>query len=851
MIAVALRGLGGRKLRSFLTALAIVLGVSMISGTYVLTDTIDKAFTTLFVNSYAGTDVVISGREAFETDFGTPPPFDEGLLAQVRALPDVDAAAPGITDFAKLTDKDGEAISTGGAPSLAFGVEVTDERFNPLTLTAGDWPKGPDQVVIDKGTADGEGYQVGDTIGVAAKGPIQQFTIAGIAKFGSVDSIGSATFAVFDIPTAQRLFDKVGELDGISVAAKEGVSPQSLAAQIEPLLPQGTKVQTADEQAQDASKDVEDFTTFLRYFLLAFGGIALFVGAFVIFNTLSITVAQRTREFATLRTIGASRRQVLGSVVLEALVIGAVASVLGLFIGLGLAEGLNALFKAFDLDLPQTGLVFAGRTIVVSLVAGIVITLLAGLFPAIRATRVPPIAAVREGSEVPRGRLSKLAPWFAVLTLVLGILLLVSGVFRDGLGTTERLVSLGVGCLVLFLGVAGISSRLVKPLAGVLGRPAEWIGGASGRLARENAMRNPGRTASTAAALMIGLALITFVAVVAQGLRDSIGEAVSSQVNADYVVVNEDNFTPFEPASDEALAAIPGTQVVGVRGDRGLAFGKEENVTGVDPATIASVYVFDWVDGSDATLGELGDDGAVIEQSFAEDRSLAVGDAFELLTPNGVTVPLTVRGIYEAPPFWEMLGNVAIPQATFDASFQDPRNLYTFATVEGGATEAATTTLEGTLADYPGVKLATKAGFIKTQQDSLAPLLNMLYALLALSVIVSLFGIVNTLVLSVFERTRELGMLRAVGMTRRQVRRMIRHESVITALIGGVLGMALGIFLAALVTQALKDEGVVFSVPGTNLVVFAIVAVICGIVAAIFPARRAARLNVLRALQYE
>lgn len=851
MIAVALRGLAGRKLRAALTALAIVLGVTMISGTYVLTDTIDKAFNNLFTEAYAGTDAVVTGKEAFSTDFGQPPPFDAGLLEQVRALPGVAAAVGGISDTAQLTDKTGDLISTHGAPALAFGIDAGQERFNALTLTAGSWPSGPDQIAIDVGTASAEGYAVGDTIGVAAKGPVRTFTVSGVVKFGKVDSIGSATIAVFDVPTAQTLFGKKGKLDGIQAAAKPGVSPQTLVDEIKPILPARTQVQTGTKEAKDASNDIEGFTSFIRYFLLAFGGIALFVGAFVIFNTLSITVAQRVREFATLRTIGASRRQVLGSVILEAIVIGLVASIVGLFLGLGLAKGLNSILVSFGLDLPTSGTVFAARTVIVSLVAGVLITLLAGIVPAMRATRVPPIAAVREGATLPRSRFARFQPYFAGLVTAIGLALLLYGLFVSGIGIGQRLGTIGAGCLVLFFGVAGFSQKLVRPLASALGWPAVRIGGAAGSLARENAMRNPARTAATAAALMIGLALITFVAVLAAGLRDSVGNAIDGQVSADYVVVSDDNFTPFEPASDQALAALPGTGVVGVRGDRGRVNGSKQNVTGVDPATIASVYRFDWVDGSEAVLADLANGGAIVEKGLAKDKQLTVGSLVVIETPNGKSLDLTVKGIYEAPPFWKMLGNITISKAEFDSGFQDPKNLYTFISTQGGVSPANQQALTNALSGFPGVKLDTKSGFSNAQQDSINPLLNLLYVLLALSVIVSLFGIINTLVLSVFERTRELGMLRAVGMTRRQVRRMIRHESVITALIGALLGMALGIFLAAVITQALKNEGVIFSVPVLSLVVFAAVAVVAGMFAAIFPARRAARLNVLQALQYE
>ena len=350
---------------------------------------------------------------------------------------------------------------------------------------------------------------------------------------------------------------------------------------------------------------------------------------------------------------------------------------------------------------------------------------------------------------------------------------------------------------------------------------------------------------------MIGLALISFIAIFASGLQNSISDAVDKQVNASYVVVSDDNFTPFDPSVDQALAAVPGAEVVGVRGGRGKVLDSEENVTGVDPSTIASVYTFDWTNGSDAVLSTLGSDGAVLDKQFAEDNNLTVGDRFQMLSPNGKTLDLGVKGIYDAPAFWQMLGSVSIPVDTFDATFNDPKNLYTFITTPGGTSPETEQALEAAVADFPAVKVDTRDGFSQAQQDSVKPVLYMFYVLLALSVLVSLFGIVNTLVLSVFERTRELGMLRAIGMTRRQVRRMIRHEGIVTALIGAALGIGLGIALAALVTAALSSEGLVFSVPVISLIVFVIVAIVAGMLAAIFPARRAARLNVLEALQYE
>jgi putative ABC transport system permease protein len=852
MIRVALAGLLGRKLRTALTAIAIVLGVAMVCGTFVLTDSIDKAFDSIFTDVRKGSNVVISGKSAFDlSDQGgtTAPTLDESLLPKVRALDDVQQAEGSVDGEAQLIGKNGKAIVFGGAPNLGFSIANGDSPFNPLALIDGRWPSA-NEVVVDRSTADKKDLRIGQTIGVQAEGPVQRLRISGLVKFGSVSTIGGATLAGFDLPTAQRLFDKQGQLDEIAVRAKPGTSDAALLKEVNEVLPPTAQARSASDQAKEDASDTNQFISFLRGFLLAFGGIALFVGSFVIANSLSITIAQRTREFATIRTLGGSRRQVLNSIVIEALVVGTLASIAGLLLGLLLAKGLFKLFDAVGFTLPNSGLTLETRTVIVSLLVGIVVTLLASLRPAIRATRVPPIAAVREGATLPEGRFARFRTPFSILLTLAGFAALLWSLFGPDLGTTGVLVWMGLGALLIFFGVALLSVRFVRPLASALGWPATRIGGAAGALARDNAQRNPQRTASTASALMIGLALVTLVAVLAAGITSTFRGAVEDLWGgADYAITAQNNFSPIPVAAANAAAKAPGVQAVGnVRTGDAEAFGSRFFATAVNPPT-ASMFNIDWKDGSQRVLATLGDNGAFVDNGYADDHKLKVGSPIDLTFASGEKKDFVVRGIFDPPTGGSPFGPVTISASTWDRYNPNPRNLYSFVRMDGGQSDANLAALDKQLASFPNAKAQTREDFIDNQISGLNSVLNILYVLLALSVIVSLFGIVNTLVLTVFERTRELGMLRAIGMTRRQVRRMIRHESIITALIGGVLGIVLGIVLGALLVA--RVDFIEFTLPIGSLIVFAIAAIIVGILAAIFPARRAARLNVLQALQYE
>jgi putative ABC transport system permease protein len=855
MLAVALKGLAGRKLRAALTAIAIVLGVAMISGTYVLTDTINSGFSTIYSQSYQNADVVISGKAAFDNANGTtvePPPLPQSLLPRVQSLPDVALAAGSVSsNNVKLIGKDGKAVSSGGAPTLGFSVTTAGQIFNPTKLTEGRWPHGSSEVVVDKESASSQGFHVGDRIGVQGFGPIQRMRLVGIATFPGV-SIGGATFAVFDQPTAQALFNKPRQLDAIRVKSKSGVSTAEMISQIKPLLSPNQVVRSGTAQAKkDQHDQVSGFLSFLRYALLAFAAISLFVGAFVIANTLAITIAQRTREFATLRTLGASRRQVLRSVVVEALVIGILGSVVGLFLGLALAKGLQWLFVQIGIDLPTGSTVFATRTVVVALLVGTIVTLLASIRPARRATRVPPIAAVREGSVIPPSRWAKYGPVTSLVVLVIGIVMVSLGALGSGIATGPRLLLLGLGVLVLFIGVSMNASKVVRPLAAVLGAPTRTIGGAPGILARDNATRNPARTASTASALMIGLALVTFVAIFGQGIRSSFEDAVNKLFVADYALTSTSTFNPIEAQAGQALVGKPGVHdVTAIRAGSARYLGSNNDLTAVQPNLNRTVEM-DWTQGSNATPGRLGLDGFFASDNYVKDHDLSLGTPVTLQFPSGRKTTVRLKGTWDEPKGGSPFAHITISTALFDKFTPRPQDEMVLMNTPGGVSDASTARLDRYVAGFADAKIQTRDEFKTNFEAPINNLLNLLYALLALSVIISLVGIINTLVLTVFERTRELGMLRAVGMTRRQVRMMIRYESIVTSLMGATLGMVVGIFLAALITHALSNDGIVFAVPWIQIVYFVIAAIIVGILAAVIPARRAARLNVLQALQYE
>lgn len=855
MRRVVLRGLRARKLRTALTALAIVLGVAMVTGSSVLGATMKQSFDVVFQSAYERTDVIVSGKPIVDWSESGAATLPASAVGEIADVPGVARAAGAIFDFsgnspsAIVLDADGTKIS--GDPSFVLGFRSDDARFNPLTLQEGRWASVDGEVVLDSSTAGDHGIGVGNTVRIAALTPAAPFRVVGLGRFGEISSLGGATMAVFDLSVAQRLLHKEGRLDLVSIAADDGVAPATLAERLQPFASETVQVQTADERAADDKADIALFIDIITWILRGFGGVVLFVGAFVIVNTLSITVAQRTRELGTLRLIGATRSQVRRAVVLESFVIGVLASLVGVAVGVALAAGLRALLGAFDLSFPETTLVVSSTTVLVGILVGVIVTVLAGLLPAARATRISPVEAVREGVVRPRGRLARVATGFGAVLLVGGVALLALGMLEGGdLGVAGTLLASLGGMLLLFIGAAMLVPVAVPVVARIVGWPAARFAGVPGRLARDNAMRNPGRTASTAAALMIGIALVSAIAVVGRSLKDTATEATTSQIGSSHVLQSESGWESLPPAAARTIEGVSGvTTVSSVRYDRGKVGSKQVDVSGVDPATIDGPYRFTWAEGSSsAALRELGTSGVLVRDDLAEQEDIAVGDRIELLTPAGSTAGYVVRGVFAPPRLDSLLGHVVVSQEAFDTSFPQPADAYTFVNVSSGASVEA---LAERLAAFPDAVLRTTPAMIEQRQGDIDDIVTLLTMLLVLAVVTGLLGMINALALAVLERTREIGALRAVGMTRRQTRRMVRHEAVATSLIGAAVGLPLGILVAWVVIRGLARFGAEFHLPVTPLVVYVVVAAIAGMLAAVLPARRAARLDVLKALQYE
>lgn len=844
MLRIALKGLFARKLRLFTTSLAVLLGVAFMSGTLVLTDTIGRTFDDLFASATAGTDAVVRGKAVIKGDFNTQRDrVPESLLGTIRTTPGVAAAEGLVEGYAQVVGRDGKAIGDPGRGAPTFGRNwATTPKVNPFRIVQGHAPEAADEVVLDRYTAKTSKWGVGDTITVLVEKGAKRVRVAGIATFGTADGTLGATQVLFPTATAQRLIARPGTYDLIAVVAQDGVSQAALRDRLAGSVGDRAEVVTGKAFTEENQNTIRRGLRFFNAFLLTFAVVALLVGSFIIHNTFSIIVAQRGRELALLRALGASRRQVLLDVLVEALAVGLVASLVGMVAGIGIAALLKGVLAAFGIDIPAGGIVFGGKTVVLSLVTGIGVSVASALFPARRASKVPPLAALRdlayEGTTGLRRRTI-----VAGLVTALGAAMVLGALFGDA---PNKAASVGFGALVVFFGVAGLGPVFARPVTRAIGAPLPRLRGISGTLARENALRNPRRTASTAAALMIGVGLVGFITIFAASAKTSINESIDKAFLGDFVVDSGTfGFGGFSPELAAQLRRQPQLRAVAEqRLGQATIGGHTQFVTGIDPATFGQIIDLDVASGR---LDALTGDTIGVDSRTARNKGWQVGDQIPAVFAKTGAKTLTLAVIYRRP---DAGGQYLLPLSAYAANFDQQFDARLFVSRASGVSPAeARKAVERVTAAYPNAKLRDQTEFKQAQAAQINQLLGLIYVLLALAVLIALMGIANTLALSIFERTRELGLLRAVGMTRRQLRTTVRWESVIIALFGTVLGLVIGLFFGWALVAALRSNGFNrLTVPVGQLAVVVLIAALAGVAAAILPGRRAARLDVLEAI---
>lgn len=848
MIRLTLRGLRAHKVRLVATALAVCLGVAFMSGTQVLTGSVSASFDKAFADVYAQIDTVVRSTTEIDTPFGAErAKIDESSVATVAAVDGVESAEGQVIGQIRVLDRTGEPlVSANGPPNFALNW-LTSPALNGWTVE-GRPPEGPDQIVLDAKTARDGDYSVGDRVDVSTSAGTRSFELVGVARFGDVETWGGVQAALFTTATVQELVAEPGKVDWISVAGADGVGQAQLTERVEAVLGDGLEAITGETFTEESQSAFQRLISIFNTFLLTFALIALFVGSFIIYNTFSIIVAQRTRELALVRAIGASRRQVLGSVLLEALVVGLVASLVGVGLGILLAMGLNELLRSIGFAGPETPIVVPAVAVVSSLLVGTGITLGAAIFPARKAATVPPVAAMR-AAEVDTSSASR-------LRLVAGLAIVAVGVGLAALGLASDLDNdlqlLGAGAATVFVGVAVLGPVTAPTLSRLLGAPLPRLRGVSGRLARENAVRSPRRTASTASALMIGVGLVVFIAVIADSLKASTTDAIDASVRGQYVVTTE-GFGPtaLPDRVAEELSALPEVEAAaGLRAGFASIDGDAQVVLAVDPAQLVSVIDFTDVEGS---LTDLEGNGVAISSDQADERGLVVGSTVPATFLQGGATTLEVQSIYDTR--FELQGaGWLVTQDLYEAVFppqqQTDQAVYVRLVDDSAeAVAAARPALDAVVEPVTGAEVQDLTEFKQAQTDQADQFLLIVYVLLALALVIAVVGVVNTLLLSVYERTRELGLLRAVGMSRRQVRASIRWESVIISGIGTLTGLVIGLAFGWALVRSLADEGITtFAVPVGQLVVMVVVAALAGIGAALYPAARAARLDVLAAI---
>ena len=842
MFRIALKGILGRKARLILTSLAVILGTSFLAGTSVFSDTLNRTFDNLFSDVFKNVDAYVRSTQVIDGNFGQEERqrISADLVSIVEKVPGVRDASPDIQAFARIIGKDGKPIGSDGQGPPTFG-SIGEEFAGALWSTAvGRWPVSSSEVVIDEASAKAGKYVLGDTVKVVAQSGSREFTLVGIASYGDVRSPGGATFALFDLDTASEFLAKPGFIDAILISGDGSVSDTKLSQAIQDALPTTGKTETLTgaEITLETQDQIGSALDFFGILLKTFSFIALGVGCFVIYNVFSISAAQRQRENALLRAIGASRKQITRAMLIEALVVGLVGSIVGLFAGIGLSVSLTALLRALNIDLPSSGLVVSQNTVTSTIVIGLIVTVLSAILPARRAGKVPPLAAMRatalEVAEPGRKRL-----YAGVLSIALGVAVIVAVVA----GASNNY--LGIGILFVFIGTIVLGPIIARPVALFLGRPAARFRGVTGTMARQNSARNPKRTSRTASPVLIGVALVTAVTALAASIKGQIDDVFTAQFKGDYAISTDARgFGGISPSLAVDLNKLPEVEKA-----TGFGFltvnidGKGQYVTTINPETIEGLWDIGLLN---ATYSDLKNSDMFVSEKVAKKKNIAIGSVLQTTFGDGSTRPLTVAGIYVNNEIGDYIANSNLVDGSAIIMFDIGVYIQTKDSV--GKAEAFTA-LDAAVKKYGQGELLTKQEYINKQSGQVNQLLGLIYGLLMLSVIISIVGIIITLLLSVFERQRELGLLRAVGMTRSQVRTTVRWESVITSLLGAVLGIILGIGLGWIIVFALKDQGLTsFKLPVGPTIIIMIMSFIVGLFAAIYPAWRATRVNILDAL---
>jgi putative ABC transport system permease protein len=848
MFKLTWKGLWAHKLRFALTGVAVVLGVSFMAGTQILTDTMGKTFDGIFESSNQGVDVVVRREAAVKSDFGEEvrERVDTATLDRIRSIDGVDAAAGSIEGQAALVGPDGKADAASGFGGVIGANWVEDERLNPFSIATGHPPNAPNEVVIDQTTFDKDHHALGDTITVLGKGEPRPLTVVGTATFGDVGGLPGITLVGVTDATAQELFADPGTYDSIVVAGDGSVSADALSTRIGTTLgdPKKFEVITGAADTANNKADLKEGLGFFNTFLMAFAYIALFVGMFIIYNTFSIVVAQRAKDMAMLRAIGASRAQVVRSVVFESVAVGVIASAIGLGVGVLMSFGLRALLSAVGLEVPSGPIVITPSTVITAFVVGTAITVASALWPAIRSSRVKPIAALRDvaidGSGSSVGRTGA-----GLGILGLGVASFAAGI----LGAGSALVLIGFGTVATIIGVFVLGPVLAIPLMHVLGAPIQRISGTTGRLARENAKRNPKRTSATASALMIGVALVGFITILASSTKASISGTLSKSLLADYVVASGSfGNGGLSPEIEADLSGLPEVAAVSPLRTSPVQVGDSASqVAAVNTQTIAQVADLGVKDGS---LADVSGASVAMEDAKAKDDGVVVGDKVTLTFARTGPVDLTVKALIDRPPPGADGVVYVIGLDTYEANVTDQFDRQVFVKVAKGVSPTqGKAALDAALVKWPNGELQDQAAFQQSITGQIDTILNLIYGLLGLAIVIALIGIANTLALSVHERRRELGLLRAVGMTRPQVRSAIRWESVMIALMGTFLGFVLAVAGSWGIISAIKgDSPISLVVPPVQLTVIVVLASVAGVLAAVSPARRAAKLDILAAI---